>query len=99
MTKGPRAHLVVPFLAGLTPPARWRADRQFALFLEDIFMKLRAPRLVLAGAALALAAVVIAGAAFYPRSRQETAAAPTSSVHAAGQDRPTVSFWHVWTDE
>ncbi len=63
-------------------------------------MQLRTKRLVMAGAALVLAAVVIAGAALYLRSGPETAAAAsTPTVPDAGKDKPTASYWHVWTDE
>jgi hypothetical protein len=63
-------------------------------------MQPRTKRLVTAGAALALAAVVIAGAAHYLRSGPETAAAAsTPTVPDAGKDKPTASYWHVWTDE
>lgn len=44
---------------------------------------------VLAGAALVLATVVIAG----------TETPEASTIAPAGQDTPTVSYWHVWTDE
>jgi hypothetical protein len=46
---------------------------------------------VLAGAAPVLAAVVIAGTA--------TPETFTSISFAAGQEMPTVPYWHVWTDE
>src|SRR5690349_6627490 len=62
-------------------------------------MQRRTPRLVMAGAALVLAAVVIAGAACYARPRPEKQEASTPTGPAAGQDKPTVSYWHVWTDE
>ncbi|HUE14219.1 MAG TPA: hypothetical protein VMR25_08655, partial [Planctomycetaceae bacterium] len=50
-------------------------------------------------AALMLAAIVIAGAASDARPRPETQQASTSTVLAAGKDHPTVSYWHVWTDD
>jgi predicted outer membrane protein len=62
-------------------------------------MQRRTHRLVMAGAALALAAVVIAGAVYYPRSRAETPEASMPTVGATGKDKPSVSYWHVWTDE
>jgi len=58
----------------------------------------RTYRLVLAGA-LALASVVLAGAVDYPRARAETPEAPMPHVAATGKDKPTVPYWHVWTDE
>src|SRR5262245_35933015 len=63
-------------------------------------MQRRTPRLVMAGAVLVLAAVVIAGATGYPHFI--SAAIPEASTPtgpAAGQDKPTVPFWHVWTDD
>jgi predicted outer membrane protein len=62
-------------------------------------MQQRTRRLVMAGAALILAAVVIASAACYPRSRAAIPEASTPTGPAAGQDRPTVPYWHVWTDD
>lgn len=62
-------------------------------------MQRRTKRLVTAGAALVLAAVVSAGAAHYLRSGPETAAASTPTVPDAGKDKPAASYWHVWTDE
>jgi hypothetical protein len=59
----------------------------------------RTKRFVIAGATLALAAVVIAGAAYYPRSRAETPEPSKPTVAANGKDKPSVSYWHVWTDE
>jgi putative membrane protein len=59
----------------------------------------RTRRLVMARAALALAAVVIAGAAYYPRSRAETPEAAVPTVAATEKDKPRVPYWHVWTDE
>ena len=46
---------------------------------------------VLAGIASVLATVVIVGTETLRASRRLTV--------AAGQDKPTVSYWHVWTDE
>jgi len=62
-------------------------------------MQRRSKRLLVTGAALVLAAVVSAGAACYPRSRPETPEDSTPAVVAAGQDKPTVPYWHVWTDD
>ena len=62
-------------------------------------MQRRAHRLVMAGAALALAAVVIAGAVYSPRSCAETPEASMPTVAGMGKDKPTVAYWHVWTDE
>jgi hypothetical protein len=59
----------------------------------------RTKRLVMTGATLALAAVVSAGAAYYPRSRAETGETSTQTAPAVGKEKPTVSYWHVWTDE
>ncbi len=61
--------------------------------------KHRTKRLVMAGTALALAAVVIAGAASYPRSRADTPEVSKPTVAATEKDKPTVPYWHVWTDE
>ena len=57
----------------------------------------RSNRVVLAGAAVMLAAVVSAGADSYahPRPEKPEASPPT----AAGKNKPTVAYWHVWTDE
>ena len=57
-------------------------------------MQRRTHRIVKA-AALALAAIVIAD----PRCRAETPVASKLTVPAAAHDKPTVPFWHVWTDE
>ncbi len=62
-------------------------------------MQRRTHRLVMAGAALALAAVVIAGAVYSPRSCAETPEASIPTVAGMGKDKPTVAYWHVWTDE
>ncbi len=62
-------------------------------------MQRRTHRLVMAGAALALAAVVIAGAVDSPRSCAETPEASIPTVAGMGKDKPTVAYWHVWTDE
>lgn len=62
-------------------------------------MQRRTYRLVTAGAALALAAVVIAEVVNSPRSRAETPEASMRTVPATGKDKPSVSYWHVWTDE
>jgi hypothetical protein len=53
---------------------------------------------VMAGAALGIAAVLIAGAAFgrHPRPQTQQASMLTA---AAKQEQPTVPYWHVWTDE
>jgi hypothetical protein len=59
----------------------------------------RSKRLVMAGAALALAAVVIAGVPNHPRSRAETPEASVPTVVATGKDKPSVPYWHVWVDE
>ncbi len=62
-------------------------------------MQRRTHRLVMAGAALALAAVVIAGAVYSPRSCAETPEASMPTVAGMGKDKPTVAYWQVWTDE
>jgi predicted outer membrane protein len=54
--------------------------------------------LVMASTALALAAVV-AGVSYYPRSLAEIPEASMLTVAATGMDKPSVSYWHVWTDE
>jgi predicted outer membrane protein len=51
------------------------------------------------GAVLVLAEVIAVRAACYPDPGAETAEASTPTVSAAGHEKPTVSFWHVWTDE
>jgi predicted outer membrane protein len=63
----------------------------FVPFLEGINMQLT-KRLLMARAALVFVAVVSAGAAWQvnPAAGQEKAAV---------KDKPTVSYWHVWTDE
>jgi hypothetical protein len=50
---------------------------------------------------LALAAVVIAGALGCTGLRAQTPETPTPTVTAPknDKDKPTVSYWHVWTDE
>jgi hypothetical protein len=53
---------------------------------------------VVAGAALGLAAVVFAGAAFGRHLRSATSETSTPTA-AAEQKPPTLSYWHVWTDE
>src|ERR1700683_2447032 len=50
-------------------------------------------------AALAVAAVVIVGAVYDPRSRAEAPESPSPTDPAAGKDKPSLSYWHVWTDE
>jgi hypothetical protein len=70
---------------------------QFVPFLEDVCMQLQTKRLVMVRAALVLAA--IAGAVCYARPRPETQKVSASTVPAAGPDHPTLSYWHVWTDE
>jgi hypothetical protein len=62
-------------------------------------MQRRTKRLFAAGAALMLAAVVIAEAACNSRPRPDTPETSSPTVSAAGQDKPSVSYWHVWTDE
>jgi hypothetical protein len=54
----------------------------------------RAKRRVMAGAALALAVVVIAGAVW-----EVNPAAGQEKPSARKDMPPTVPFWHVWTDE
>src|SRR5271165_6999882 len=78
---------------------RLTPDTELSSFLEGICMQRRAHRLVMAGAALALAAVVIAGAVYSPRSCAETPEASMPTVAGMGKDKPTVAYWHVWTDE
>ncbi len=62
-------------------------------------MQRRTYRLLMAGATLAISAVVIAGAVYYSRSSAEAREAPKPTFVATGKDKPTVSYWHVWTDE
>jgi predicted outer membrane protein len=62
-------------------------------------MQRRPHRLVMAGAALAVVAAVIAGAVYSPRSCAETPEASILTVAGMGKDKPTVAYWHVWTDE
>ncbi len=54
-------------------------------------MQRRPHRLVMAGAALALAAVVIAGAVYSPRSCAETPEASMPTVAGMGKDKPTMA--------
>jgi len=61
-------------------------------------MQRRTKGLVLAGAALVLAAFIV-GAACYAQPRPEPPAASPPTVPAAGKDKPTVPYWHVWTDD
>jgi hypothetical protein len=67
--------------------------------LEGVYIQRRTHRLVTTGAALALAAVVIAGAIYHPRSRAETPDPSVPTGAATGRDKPTVSYWRVWTGE
>ena len=60
-------------------------------------MQRQTKKLFLAGASLVLAAVVIAAADCYALARPGIQNASASS--AAGQEKPTLSYWHVWTDE
>jgi predicted outer membrane protein len=53
----------------------------------------------MAGATLMFAAVVLAGAACYARSGAAMPDTSTPTGLAAGQDKPTVPYWHVWTDD
>jgi hypothetical protein len=50
-------------------------------------------------AVFVLAAVIIAGSACYARPSPETQQVSASSVPAAGENKPTVAYWHVWTDD
>jgi quercetin dioxygenase-like cupin family protein len=56
-------------------------------------------RRVMDSAAVVLAAGVIAGAVSSARPRAETPEAPSPTGAAAEKDKPTVAYWHVWTDE
>jgi hypothetical protein len=71
---------------------------RFVPYLEDGCMRRQTKRLFMVVAALVLAAVAIAVAPCYARPRPETQQASASTVPIAGQDSPTVSYWHVWTD-
>ena len=62
-------------------------------------MQHQSKRLVVAGGALALAVVFSLGAACYSSPGPETSAASAPTAPAAATDNPTVSYWHVWTDE
>jgi hypothetical protein len=62
-------------------------------------MQRQTKRLFVVAAALVLVTVLIAGAACYARPRAETQQVPVSSVPATKGDKPTVSYWHVWTDD
>jgi hypothetical protein len=62
-------------------------------------MQRQTKRLFVVATALVLAAVLITGAASYARPRPETQQISASSVPAAGKEKPTLSYWHVWTDE
>jgi len=52
-----------------------------------------------AGAAVVLAAIVIVGAACYALPRLRAKEGSASTAPASAQDKPTLSYWHVWTDE
>ncbi|HEV3298450.1 MAG TPA: hypothetical protein VG055_02365 [Planctomycetaceae bacterium] len=54
--------------------------------------------LFLARAALVVSAVTVTGAACYAGADGELQKVSTSSVPAAARDKPTLSYWHVWTD-
>jgi hypothetical protein len=60
-------------------------------------MQRQTKKLIAAGATVVLAAVVIAGAACYALARPGIRSDSTSS--SARQGNPTLSYWHVWTDE
>jgi hypothetical protein len=60
-------------------------------------MQRQTKKLIAAGATVVLAAVVIAGAACYALARPGIRSDSTSS--SARQENPTLSYWHVWTDE
>lgn len=62
-------------------------------------MQRRTPLLVMAGGALALAAVVLAGTAWNRRSSAQEPAASTPAGTVAGKGKPTVPYWHVWVDD
>jgi len=70
---------------------------RFVPFLEGGCMQRQTKRLLMVAASLVLAAVAILGAACYALGRPETQEASAST--AAGQEKPTVPYWHVWTDE
>jgi hypothetical protein len=62
-------------------------------------MQRQTKRLFVVSAALVLVTVVIAGTASYARPGEEPQKVATSSIPSSGQTRPTMSYWHVWTDE
>jgi hypothetical protein len=62
-------------------------------------MQRQTKRLFVVSAALVLVALVIAGAASYAGPGPATQQASALTVPASGQTRPTMSYWHVWTDE
>jgi hypothetical protein len=61
-------------------------------------MQRRTKCLVITKVGLALVAVTIVGVACYAQPHSEALEASIPSV-AAADSMPTVSFWHVWTDE
>jgi hypothetical protein len=71
----------------------------FVPFLVGVFMQQQTKRLAAAGATLLITAVISAGAGCSPPPRAEGPQASTPAVPAPGLDKPTVSYWHVWTDE
>jgi predicted outer membrane protein len=56
-------------------------------------------RLVMASAAVVLAAVFMAGAASYARPRPAIPESSPPTNAPKGKEKPSVAFWHVWTDD
>src|ERR1700684_1331052 len=56
-------------------------------------------RYALIGAVLGLFAIIIFGAPGNSRSNAEMQQASNTAVSSVGQNKPTVSYWHVWTDK
>jgi quercetin dioxygenase-like cupin family protein len=62
-------------------------------------MQRRTKYLVVAKVGLALVAVAIVATACYSRPRPKTPEASMPTIPPAEQSKPTVPYWHVWTDE
>src|ERR1700722_2352554 len=71
----------------------------FAPSLEGIRMLHRTQRFVLAGLALSIAATVFVGFLYLPLPLAETPETSKPTKAPTDKDKPTVSYWHVWTDE
>jgi predicted outer membrane protein len=59
------------------------------------------PRFAITSATLVLTSFIIAGAAgeARPRPDKDKPGASTPAAYGPGEDKPTLFYWHVWTDE